>query len=123
MLTTDTENRPVVTRRAHRRVSLRLDLDCWTAGRSFQATSGNLGEGGIYLMTSEQLRLGAAVELLLRVPGHTTPHYIRAGVAWTAGADGDRRGYGLRFVELTGVAAREILAYIAASAPVAPTTA
>lgn len=111
----------VVSRRVHRRASLRVDIELWYAGRKFEGMTRNVSEGGVYLVTGADLPLGAEVELALRIPGCLAAHQIRARVAWGTGWARDGQGYGLTFVALSGFAVREIAIFVANSVAVGPT--
>lgn len=81
------------------RVDLRIDDD------SFVGVSGNIGAGGLFVMTDQPCQAGQRVALEFALPERDRPIAVAAEVRWTRqerSADGAGRssGMGLRFVDL-----------------------
>lgn len=67
--------------------------------RLHEARVENLGHGGLFIQTDEQLSQGAKLELEWRLPGDNAPVRATAVVAWSRAASmGAPAGIGVRFV-------------------------
>lgn len=59
-----------------------------------------LKHGGLFVPTSDQFKMGEEVLLIVNLPEHNEPKYLRTSVAWinaTSSASGQPKGIGLAF--------------------------
>jgi type IV pilus assembly protein PilZ len=81
----------IVDRRAQRdddlrrasRYEMRIAMSFEVAGRQVDATSRNIGLGGMFIETTEAAPFGASVTVHLPLPGFRAPVAIQATVRWT----------------------------------------
>ena len=69
-----------------------------SAGQSFVGTSGNIGVGGLFVLTDRQLSIGERLTLEFTLPDHVHPTSIDAEVRWIDEALGRPVGFGMRFL-------------------------
>jgi len=86
------------SRRRHERIPLRLSV-AWKpegAAETFQGTLRDIGRGGAFVSTGEEINSETSVVLEVAAPGAAVPMPFVGRVAWT-GQAGDETGFGLEW--------------------------
>ncbi|MFW5740673.1 MAG: TIGR02266 family protein [Myxococcota bacterium] len=90
-------------RRAAERVDVTWAVDCETADTFLYASIHNISELGIFVRTTEPLRVGTTVTLRF-TPPRRAPFVLQGVVQWVnplrPGPDNPNPGMGIRFVDL-----------------------
>lgn len=82
--------------RTHPRYPVALPIEVVAGGRRFEARTGDIGEGGSFVVCAETARVGEDLEVRLRVPGRLFRLRLLARVVSVA-RGGSREGLALTF--------------------------
>jgi type IV pilus assembly protein PilZ len=74
------------------RYEMRIAMTFEVAGREVEATSRNIGLGGMFIETTEAAPFGASITVHVPLPGFRAPVAIQSTVRWTL-----RDGMGVQF--------------------------
>ncbi len=90
--------------RSSRRFPFEINIDIVSEHNFYAGLSLNISEGGLFVATHVEYRVGTQLEIRLLLPGDDEPTSIMTEVRWTRphneNADGSA-GMGLRFLGLT----------------------
>jgi uncharacterized protein (TIGR02266 family) len=92
---------PGADRREHLRVPVSLSVRYWTSSEFKDRYIPVLGEGGIFIPTGDPLPVGETFDLEIELASEDTSLELRGQVAWVNRRDGEQRGMGVKFVELS----------------------
>jgi len=104
--------------RRHRRIALRILVDCISENGMASLYATTLGAGGVFIESDEPLTSGTALKLRFRLPRGDELHEIEGRVVWqsnptTPSAQVQAPGFGVKFSvgPATAVLSRELEDY------------
>jgi type IV pilus assembly protein PilZ len=108
------ERTPENTRR-HRRITVRILVDCISEKGMSSSYATTLGAGGLFIESEEPLECGTALKLRFRLPDGDELHELEGRVVWqskptVATAQFQAPGFGVKFSEgpATALLSREL---------------
>jgi len=90
-------------RRGFKRLEAEIEIGFASESNFYAGFSENISEGGIFVATWQQHRLGDLVDVTFTLPGDDRSLRVHAEVRWVRAADPHQDsppGYGLQFVDL-----------------------
>jgi type IV pilus assembly protein PilZ len=94
---------PASDRRSHDRFEVTWSVDCVASDTFLYASIANIGQMGIFVLTTEPLAIGTPLVLSFAPPGHE-PFKLAGVVAWVnkvkPGGDNPNPGMGIKFTAL-----------------------
>ena len=92
----------VVERRKNSRIPISLEVTFDSGEQLLSSYLFDIGEGGIFVGTSEPLEVGSTIRLCFHLPGMSNSLLVMGSVIWRQGSgDSSRPGMGIRFVEIS----------------------
>jgi uncharacterized protein (TIGR02266 family) len=106
--------------RAHRRLSLELEVSLESDSNFYLGLTENLSNGGIFVATHLVRPVGTVVAMTLRLPNRKTPLALGGRVRWVREASDNIEappGMGVEFEALSAADAKAIREFLAARTP------
>jgi uncharacterized protein (TIGR02266 family) len=110
----------VVSRRAHERVDVKLEVTMESESNFYMGLTENLSEGGLFIATHLLQPIGTPVTVVLKLPNAPQPITINGTVRWVrqySETSDTEPGVGVRFEQLPAEHTEFIRVFLATRAP------